>query len=54
MTKTDSIPASRILSYWLFKDRQAQLAVEKGKADIFRMIQRLRDLQKEKGKHILN
>jgi hypothetical protein len=42
------------MSYWLFKDRQAQLSREKGKADIFRMIQRLHDLQREKGKHILN
>jgi hypothetical protein len=42
------------MAYWLFRDRQAQLSQEKGKADIFRMIQRLRELQMEKGKHILN
>lgn len=54
MTKTDAITIRAILSYWLFKDRQDQLTDEKGKADIMRQVQRLRDAQMEKGKHILN
>jgi hypothetical protein len=54
MTKTDTITIQAVLSYWLFKDRQDQLANEKGKADIMRQVQRLHDAQREKGKHILN
>jgi hypothetical protein len=54
MTKTDSISIYAVLRYWLLKDRVDSLAKEKGKADIVRQIQRLREMQAEKGKHGLN
>lgn len=54
MTKTDKITIQAVLRYWQFKDRLKQLSVEKGKAEAVRQVQRLRELQSGKDKHILN
>lgn len=54
MTKTDKITIQAVLRYWQFKERIRLLSVEKGKAEILRQVQRLRELQSGKEKHILN
>lgn len=54
MNKTDLLSIRAILHYWEWKERRQQLAHEKRKAAIMRQIQRVREMQAEKERHILN